>query len=137
MKKTIAIVIISLLAVAFAIYVDFTHQNNSGDEEIRTYDTGYEEGKSIGYDIGYDDGYNMGYEEGKNLISESEDDATKYAKRFSEWHPEEAMMIIDAYENNEPFLGDSPPSENDYRNAIQSLYHFYEYYYCGMYEDIE
>ena len=67
MKKIIFLVI-SLLALVVAIYLDFSNKPKQEVAETRTYDTGYEEGKStgqsIGYDAGHDDGYDEGYDEG-------------------------------------------------------------------------
>lgn len=96
------------------------------------YDVGYEEGHWDGYDSGYDEGYSYGYEDGLNEV---EWKAISYAKENGGWHPEEAWMIIEAYQNNEPFYSDgSMPSEQDYLDAINSLIYFYDYFYSARYK---
>ena len=95
------------------------------------------DGYWAGYDAGFDDGYLWGHDDGFSLISTAEWQAEDYAISKSGWHPEEAMAVIDAYENNEIFIENGViPSEEDYKNAIQCLYHFYDYFYCGMYEEL-
>lgn len=68
MKKLIIPVIISLLAIAIAIHLDFLEKENNTTEEISSYGSGYEEGlsigKEIGYENGYDEGYSVGHEDG-------------------------------------------------------------------------
>lgn len=119
----------------------------------RTYEDGYEDGYADGYstaesdmqylmeeefldgyDIGYDDGYREAEDE-YNDYGWLEDEAIHYVREYSEWSPEEAMSVIEAYQNNEPFWQDgSPPSREEYLDAIESLIRFYEYFYCAMYE---
>lgn len=64
MKKTLFVLVLSFLAIATAIYLDFTSQSRNDDKKIRTYDTGYTEGFSVGYEAGYDEGYTDAYDEG-------------------------------------------------------------------------
>ena len=105
------------------------------------YDEGYEEGSSSGYDKGYDeghddgynDGYNNGYDEGYSealtyFESIIEYDAIHYARENSDFHPEEALCIIDDYENG------TPVTEEDYNEAIESLYRYCEYLYYKEYD---
>ena len=91
-----------------------------------------------GYERGYDNGHLYGYQEAEEEYSYYgwlEDEAISYAREYSEWSPEEAMGLIEAYQNNEPFWQDgSPPSHEEYLDAIESLCRFYEYFYCAMYE---
>ena len=93
------------------------------------YYTGYDEGYSEGYSKGYDEGYNEGYSEVmahfENII---EYDAIHYAREYSIFHPEEALCIIDDYENGEPV------TEEDYNEAIESLYRYCEYLYYKEYD---
>ena len=75
MKKIVFIVVLSLVAIFGAIYLDFTSPSRIDDNEIRTYDTGYEDGKSTGYGIGYDEGYEDGCDEGYEIgYSDGESD---------------------------------------------------------------
>jgi flagellar biosynthesis/type III secretory pathway protein FliH len=106
---------------------------------------GYEYGHSDGYSEGFDDGYGEGYEEGRDYgyelgredfdrIESIVDDAVSRAKTYSEWHPDEALEIIYCYENKEAFWDNgSPPTYDEYLDAIDSLYGFYEYFYNGWY----
>ena len=103
----------------------------------RGYDAGYEDGYvhgcDEGYESGYDegnfDGYCDGYNEGYGELLYAEDDAVSHARQYSEWHPEEAAEVIESYQNR---TGDY--TESEYRDAIESLYHFFEYYYYHLYE---
>ena len=100
------------------------------------YDEGYEEGLVYGYDCGHDDGVYYDWDDNIGEIGRYfEDEAVYYAKDQSGWRPEEAWMLIEAYQNNEPFYQDgSPPSEQDYIDAIDSLMYFYDYFYSKIYE---
>lgn len=105
----------------------------------RTYEDGYNDGFNDArfeleteYEWYWDEGYCEGYSDGFDRIADSRSDAEYYACDRAVFHPEEALMIIDAYENNEPFWGDEkPPSQQDYMDAARSLYYFYEYYFNG------
>ena len=129
MKKwEIFVAALSMLAVFCAILADFSGKHSQPMEENRTYDSSYEAGLSIGKDIGYEEGHSDGYA----TIRFSRSDAEHYACSNSLYHPEEAMMIIDAFENNEPFWSNGEaPSQQDYMDAVRSLYYFYEYFYNG------
>ena len=101
-----------------------------------SYEDGYEDGYNDGQAEGYDNGYWEGYSEAEgDLDSIVGYNATQYASEYSGWHPDEAMCIIDAYENGECYYGNTPVTTEDYKDAIASLYHFYEYFYNAMYED--
>ena len=112
MKKVIIIAVISFLAIAGAIYLDFSEKDTNSTEEIRTYDSGYEEGlaigKEIGYENGYDDGrtsgYDQGYSDGETdgyyagatytcLFYGDVDKAFKSAKNGAAWY-----TFVDAYD---------------------------------------
>lgn len=123
------------------------------------YDKGYEDGYAEGfsdgrleseleiYDNRFDAGYDAGFEDGFISGSESwfdhpteiagyfEDEAAHYAVNHGGLHPEEAWAIIEAYRNAEPFGDDgSPPSTQDYNDAIDSMICFYEYFYSNKYD---
>ena len=100
------------------------------------YAEGYADGVYDGYIQGedYDTWYEAGYSDGRMDGSVLEEKAIRYAREYSEWSPEEAMDVIDAYQNNQPFWQDgSSPTHEDYMEAIESLYRFYEYFYCAVY----
>lgn len=94
-----------------------------------SYEDGYEDGYNDGQEEGYDNGYWEGYSEAEsdfdNII---EYDAVHYAREYSEWHPEEAMCVIDAYRRGEAV------TEADYNEAIESLYRYCQYLYYDMYK---
>lgn len=152
MKRFIAV------AVLFTLVICLLSCSYEG-----TYDEGYSEGYDDGYsdakfemeclieeeylgryDSGYDNGYWDGYLEGSregwiDRLEDPgrylEDEAVHYARKYSEWHPEEAMVIIEAYQNNEPLPDEnSVPSKQDYLEAIDSLIYFYDYFYSARYE---
>lgn len=122
-----------LLVVIFLVSVLLSGCKNN------SYNSGFKEGYAaakaeIGDQIDHqlEEIYLEGYSDGFAGIASSRTDAEYYAMDRSEFSPEEAMMIIDAYESNSPFWrnGD-PPSYQDYANAARTLYHFYEYYFNG------
>lgn len=140
--------------ICLAIVVTMSSCNYS-----ESYQDAYDSGYACGYDDGwvdgatdsdlqwfsyvddvraeeYDSGFSEGYRAGFNSFAWlAEDDAVDYAKSHGGWHPEEAWMIIEAYQNNAPFYSDdSLPSEQDYLDAIQSLIFFYDYFYSAKYE---
>lgn len=108
----------------------------------KTYDEGYEEGYNDGYsDAELEleeqllDWYEIGYDDGQMDGKWLEYEASDYARKHTGWIPEEAVMIIDAYHSGAPFWPDgSPPSHNDYLDAIETLARFYEYFFCRLYK---
>lgn len=100
------------------------------------YDEGYDEGLEIGYDYGHDDGIYYDWEENIDEIGwYFEEEAIDYAIENGGWHPEEAWMVIEAYQNNASFYQNgSPPTKQDYLDAINSLIYFYDYFYSERYE---
>jgi len=88
-----------------------------------------------GYETGYGEGYYEGYTDAFGHFSEIVNyDAVHYAREYSEWHPEEAMCIIKAYESGELAFGNMQVSEKDYKEAIESLYRYFEYLYYDKYD---
>jgi hypothetical protein len=75
----------------------------------------------------YEAGFKEAYGEFYHAIDY---EAVHYAKDNGGWHPEEAMCIIDAYENGEGY------TEEEYREAVRSLYCFYEYFYNSWYKEV-
>lgn len=141
MKKLIAMITLSLLLCSLSACTQ------------GAYESSYQEGYSDGYSAaeiemeylleeefleGYDLGYEEGYWDAKQEYSdywELEQEAIHYAREYSEWSPEEAWMVIEAYQNNEPFHVDgSSPSKEEYLDAIDSLIYFYDYFYSRKYK---
>lgn len=115
------------------------------------YDSGYENGAAEGwdtcydeyyysrYDEGYEDGFQDGARDWEYNPTEAgiyfEELATHYARDTGGWHPEEAWMLIDAYRNGSEWTADgSPPTEEDFHDAVDSLIQFYRYFYDKVYE---
>jgi hypothetical protein len=139
------------LTALFAILIVLCFLSSCAYE---TYEDGYADGYSDGYfDAetemqyqleeefldGYDWGYEEGYWEAEKEYSDYgwllEFDAMHYAREQTGWQPEEAWMIIEAYQNNESYYVDgSSPSEEDYLDAIDTLIYFYDYFFSKMYE---
>lgn len=104
-----------------------------------TYEDGYKDGYSDAkfeleaeYELYLDERYLDGYSHGFDRVANSKSDAESYACDRSVYHPEEALMIIDAYESEEPYWRNGDPiTQQDYSDAARSLYYFYEYYFNG------
>ena len=129
----IAVIAILICGLSSCGKSDYVRDQEAKEEAIyqRGYEDGYDEGRYDGYEDGYDEGYFYGYEDGYNdSKSDIVIEAIFYAKEKGGWHPEEALMIIDAYRNKEPFYEDgSSPSKQDYYDAIDSLIYFFEFFY--------
>ena len=94
----------------------------------------YWEGYEDGRDSGYDEGYAEGYAEAQSHFYETVNYyAVHYAREHSKWHPEEAMCIIEAYENGVSY-GSTTVTETEYKEAVESLYHYSQYFYYEMYD---
>lgn len=140
MKK--ALLLAALIAALFLTGCGKTYEDGYAEGYDYGYDYGYEKGYETGLDdapdayFAYEEGFEDGFEEGYVDIRGIEDSAVHYARKYSEWHPEEAVWVIDAYRNGECLdeWEDSPPTKEEYEDAINSLYHFYMYFYSGMYE---
>ena len=113
-------------------------------EVAKTYEDGYYEGFDDGYfdaSMEYDghsfEMYAKGYDESYGDFVEGviEYKAIRYVREGSEWHPEEAMCIIDCYEKGLNYCGNYPITEKDYKEAVKSLYRYYEYFYNAWYKD--
>ena len=145
MKKLIAMIVISMVLCSLSACTQEYYEDG--------YELGYEHGYREGcsdteiemeylLDEEFIDGYHWGYQEGYKEAEieysdyrELEEKAIRYAREYSEWTPEDALVIIEAYYHNEPFNEDgSPPSKEDYLGAIDSLLYFYDYFYSRKYE---
>ena len=140
MRKPFIIIVSIILTIMTFCFV----LTSCSSKQKESNDALYQDGYDAGYDIGFDEGYNYGRVDGAffdrddnmaEIAYDLEDEAVHYVVDQGGWHPEEAWMIIDAYQNNEPFYKNgSPPSEQDYLAAIDSLIYFYEYFYCQLYK---
>lgn len=133
MKKHCAIlsvIAILLCCLSSCGKSDYARDREAKEEAI--YQRGYEDGYDEGYFDGSDDGWMYNIEEPGRYL---EEEAVDYARKQSGWTPEEAWMLIDAYQNQEPWYEDgSVPSEQDYLDAINSLIYFYDYFYSKKYD---
>ena len=123
----------SFFVIALCVFLTACYEGDG-------YESGYDDGCSAARDELSEYGYEMykrGYDEAyRDIVEEIIDyEAVHYARNFSNWHPEEAMGIIDCYESGDRYYGDIPITEEDYRDAIKSLYHYYAYFYSALYED--
>lgn len=124
-------------------------------EEQRALESAYDDGYDAGYSEGYDDAYDYGYEDAYrdyeegysdgdadgfregyysgyyDCLEEIEYGATDYAYAHGGWHPEEAGVIIEEYESG---IGNHTYTE--YREAVDSLWCFYAYFYGKEYDNI-
>ena len=57
-----------------------------------------------------------------------QEDAIDYVRETCDWHPEEAIYIIQAYESGEKYYGSHLITEADYHEAIRTLCRFYSYF---------
>ena len=99
------------------------------------YDAGYIEGSAdtrlkmednsiIGYDNGHSDGYREGYNDAKSkFIEEAED----YARDKTGWSVYEAWNSICIYHDGIDPNGFDIPTEEEYRQCVETLVYFYEY----------
>lgn len=111
----------------------------SCDSEM-TYDDGFDAGYDQGYwdasiefdgdySRGYEDGYSEGYWIGSSdniqiVIEEAED----YARERTGCSPLEALDIIGVYRDpHNPYYSDIVISEEEYTQAVDALFYFYEY----------
>lgn len=113
-------------------------------ETAKTYEDGYIDGCSDGHFFAseefsehswemYKKGYNEAYDDFVYGIIDNQ--AIHYARKFSEYHPEEAMCIIDCYKNGTRYWGKLPITDADYSAAVESLYRYYEYFLNAWYND--
>ena len=132
MKKVISFILLSAsLLLCLSSCNDRGAVYGNYNEE---YDDGYEAGFDEGYGEGLWEGYKEGYSEAYYRFEESAlHDAVHYAEDYSGWHPEEAMYIIEAYENGDLAFGYMTVTEKDYKNAVQSLCLYYQYFYDALY----
>ena len=103
------------------------------DPNLYRYDDYYEDSEDNSYETGYLEGFYEGYDQGFNEIENAVEEAIDYAEYF---HPEEAMWIIEMYQTKVSYYPDgSLPTKEEYRQAIDSLIDFYEYFYNCKYEN--
>ncbi len=63
-----------------------------------------------------------------------EEDAIEYVREGCDWHPEEALHIIQAYERGETYYGSYRITDTDYKEAVRSLCRFYSFFYEREYQ---
>ena len=118
----------------FVVVICFTSCSDNNYKAQESFDHGY----TVGYDDGYDDGSFEGYLEGfddacAEYVDAIEWSAIDHVYEYCDFHPEEAVCIIEDYEN-----GDDSVTEEEYKGAIKSLCYYYDYFYSRLYrEDID
>lgn len=128
----------ALCAILFFCLSSCSGEDAFDDEDNGDYYDGYVDGYNDAVsenDVyeAYRDGYNDAYYRFEDGVLS---DAIDYVQKYSKWHPEEALYIIDAYESGELAFGKMELSEDDYKEAINSLYLYYEYFYNSNYYDV-
>lgn len=120
MKKVI-IVVLSFLAVAGAIYLDFSSPPRINTEETRTYDTGYEKGLEEGYRRGISEAL----EKIEDYVTDDLFQLESDVNREYGMYPEEAAQILTNYSDDSSAI-----SEDDLYTAIWAI----RSYYYGAYD---
>ena len=115
-------------AIIFCCTSTPLNSNDSGEDYTEEYDAGFHDG----YDFGYDEGFDAAYSRFESAVNH---DAIFFVNETCEWHPEEAVCIIEAYENGEGYYGDYQITEKDYKDAVESLCRYYGYFYSRLYEE--
>lgn len=134
-KMMLSIALCAALVFAFSAC---KRKDSTGNEYYGDYHDGYVDGYNDAvYENDVYEAYREGYNEAYGRFEYAVlSDAIDYVQKFSKWHPEEALDIIDSYESGELAFGTMEVSEDDYKEAIKSLYLYYEYYYNSNYYDI-
>ena len=130
--KRLKILLLLVLCVSLTACCEESEYENG-------YDDGYRDAKAELSEYGYEM-YQKGYDEAYTKFVDEiiYHEAVRYARGFSDWHPEEAMGIIECYERGDHYYGGTPITEEDYLQAVKSLYYYYAYFYNALYEeDIE
>lgn len=109
-------------------------------EETKTYDDGYDGGFLEAEYYFSDKAHEMYYEGYQEAYRDFVDEVIFYeavwhAREHSEFHPEEAMCIISCYEKGKSYCGTLQITDKIYKEAVASLYHYYEYFYLAQYEN--
>lgn len=143
MKKLIAVL------VSLALVVCLVSCGN-----IRTYDDGFEDGYDEGYfdakleledtysrgydrgyDIGYDDGYLSAEDEHEYDVQSAAERADEYAFSNSEYGLYEALQIVGVKQGfMSPGEGSDIPTNQEYKDAVKTLYLFCEFFDSKMYD---
>lgn len=131
------------IMLSFALYIILAFCLSSC-KTVKSYEEGYNEGFEDGHFYAteeltghsfemYQNGYDEAYRDFVFDIIQSE--AIDYARNFGGYGPEEAMCIIDSYKRGDSYWGKTPITEAEYIDAVETLYHYYEYFFIAMYED--
>lgn len=142
MNKILSILLVIclvLLGISISMTKDYAQQiTDLSDELDMVRGESYDEGYKNGYDVGYEDGFEARSEdtwENSQSILYAMEEALHYARDNSGWHPEEAVDLIEAYQQQLPYYENgNPPTRQDYLAAVQSLQDFFEYFYSGKYK---
>lgn len=120
---------------------------------IRTYDDGFEDGYEEGffdatlefdhvYSRGFDNGYEIGFEDGyisaedehEYDVQSAAERADMYASYNSEWSVYEALQIVGVKHGfMSPGEDTDMPTNQEYKDAIKTLYLFCEFFDSKMY----
>ncbi len=135
-KIAAALVAVSLVFTLSACDEEY----NNGYE--KGYDAGYSDGVSDGYEEGYSeydidevtseakaDGMMEAYDNAKSKIGDMIWKLERECSNYAGLTPEEALITIDDIAAGEDVTNE------ELTQAINSLYHFYEYFYIGSHDE--
>ena len=103
------------------------------------FEAGYEAGRYDGLEDAAFDINDFSFYDYPELLEDAavrlEEAASDYALDCSGWSPEEAMVVIECYECQKAYhQNGSPPTYEEYRESLLSLYCFFDYFYNRQYE---
>ena len=93
------------------------------EKELELYDDRFESGYDIGHEEGYYTGYDDGYEEARLVIEIAGD----HARDQTGWSVYEAWNNIGIYHDGVDPDGYELPTEEEYRQSVETLVIFCEY----------
>lgn len=132
------VIFFSIFLLACIILSMFWVGRNYEDRPL-SYEDGYEHGlEDAGH--AFEDAYEQGFEDARHAFFEENieialDDAYYFTAQKGYWHPEEAIRIIDIYNNPNKYPNEELPTQEEFSEAIESLCIFYEYFYGENYKD--
>lgn len=93
------------------------------EAELELYDKRFEAGHDVAYDDGYYEGHDDGYDEARLII----DMASEHAREQTGWSVYEAWNNIAIYHDGVDPHGHELPTEEEYRQSVETLVLFCEY----------
>ena len=140
MKKFISVFTVFILLVFSLLSCSPKKTYDDGFEDgyseaSSKYEDHYSRGVESGYDIGYDEGYATAEADHEKDILNAVERACRYASYNSEWGLYEALQIVGVRQGFMS-LGDGSemPTDQEYTDAIKTLYLFCEFFDSEKYD---